>query len=170
MTNHAERVARIGAGFDEAMARLLARVERAGDAATKPPPDGGWSAAQIAWHVAAVNDAFANIVSAGRGAFAAPPDFTETDWGQLATEMPSGLQAPAYARPPADVDPQDALARLRASGERLSAAIRSLTPERGAMCVQSGYVGTISIYQVGEWATGHAIRHNRQAKRAVGEG
>jgi DinB superfamily len=170
MTNHAERVARIGAGFDEAMARLVARIERAGNAAAAEPPDGGWSAAQIAWHVAAVNDAFANLMSGGRRAFAAPPEFTETDWRQLATQMPSGLQAPAYARPPADVDPRDALARLRASGERLSAAIAALTPERGAMGIQTGSVGTISIYQVGEWATGHAIRHNRQAKRALGEG
>jgi hypothetical protein len=31
-------------------------------------------------------------------------------------------------------------------------------------------VGRISVYQIGEWATAHVIRHNRQAKRALGQG
>jgi hypothetical protein len=31
-------------------------------------------------------------------------------------------------------------------------------------------VGTISVYQLGEWATAHIKRHNRQAKRVLGEG
>lgn len=167
--NHDERVTQIAGRFDEAMSRLVARIERAGDAAVRQPPDGGWSAAQIAWHVATVNNVFADLMSGGAGAFAAPPEFTETDWKELAGQMQSRLQAPAYARPPADVDPRDALERLRRSGARLSAAIAALTPERGVMCIRSGFVGTISIYQVGEWATGHAIRHNRQAKRVLGD-
>jgi hypothetical protein len=31
-------------------------------------------------------------------------------------------------------------------------------------------VGTITLYQLGDWATAHVIRHNRQAKRVLGEG
>jgi hypothetical protein len=31
-------------------------------------------------------------------------------------------------------------------------------------------VGAITVYQIGEWATSHIIRHNRQAKRVLGDG
>jgi hypothetical protein len=31
-------------------------------------------------------------------------------------------------------------------------------------------VGSITVYQIGDWATAHIIRHNRQAKRVLGEG
>jgi hypothetical protein len=170
MTNHAERVARIGRGFHEALDRLAARVERAGDAAAKPAAAGGWNAAQIAWHVAVVNDAFAALISEESRAFAAPADFVEPEWPRVVARLPSSLEAPDYARPPASVDPRKAVADLHASGARLSSAIAALTPERGAMCIKSDLVGVISVYQVGEWAIAHTIRHNRQTKRALGQG
>jgi hypothetical protein len=31
-------------------------------------------------------------------------------------------------------------------------------------------VGSITVYQIGDWVTAHVIRHNRQAKRVLGEG
>ena len=47
----------------------------------------------------------------------------------------------------------------------------ALTAERGAhLGVTNAIVGTISVYQIGEWATAHIARHNRQAKRVLGEG
>ena len=42
------------------------------------------------------------------------------------------------------------------------------TPERGAgYGISSPIVGEITVYQIGEWATAHVIRHNRQAKRIL---
>lgn len=168
--HHAERVLRLVGAFDEAAGRLIARLEDAGGAASAAPAAGGWSAAQIAWHVAAVNEGFAKIIGGGRGVVPAEEGFVERDWREIVADMPSRREAPAGVRPPETVDPGEALAQLRDSSARLGAAIAALTPERGAMCYRSGITGTISIYQVAEWATAHAIRHNRQAKRALGQG
>ena len=53
----------------------------------------------------------------------------------------------------------------------MARAFDALTPERGArMGVTHALVGTISVYQLGDWATAHIKRHNRQAKQALGEG
>ena len=66
----------------------------------------------------------------------------------------------------------EAIAELEASGVRMARAFDMLTPERGTgFGITSQIVGgTITLYQVGEWATAHVIRHNRQAKRVLGEG
>jgi hypothetical protein len=52
---------------------------------------------------------------------------------------------------------------------RMARALDRLSPERGRMGITSSLVGTISLYQVCEWATAHVIRHNKQAKLALGE-
>jgi hypothetical protein len=113
------------------------------------------------------------IIGAGLGA-APASEFVERDWRDVVAGMPSRRQAPAWARPPEAVKPADALRRLRESSEKLSAAIAALTPARGAMCVDTDFTesisATISVYQAAEWATAHVILHNRQAKRALGEG
>lgn len=168
-SHHTERVTRLAAAFDEALGRFIARVEGAGARAADAPVEGGWSVAQIAWHVAAVNESFAAILAHGRGAVPAAAEFVERDWREIVAGMPARLEAPRSVRPPDVVDPGDALGRLRESAARLSAAIAGLTPDRGAMCLHSTIVGTISIYQVADWATAHAIRHNWQAKRARGQ-
>jgi len=63
----------------------------------------------------------------------------------------------------------DALAALHASAEKIHAALSSLTSERGStLGITHPAVGTVNLYQVGEWATVHTIRHNRQAKRVLG--
>ena len=169
-----ERVARLSSAWAEASGRFIARIESAGDAAAGAPPAGGWSAAQIAWHVAVVNDRFAKIIGEGRGATPAAAEFVERGWRDVVAGMPSRRKAPAWAQPPETVDAADALKRLRDSSGGLSSAIAALTPERGAMCIRTDFTGnfteTISVYQVAEWATAHVIRHNRQAKRALGEG
>jgi hypothetical protein len=51
----------------------------------------------------------------------------------------------------------------------MARAFDALTPERGGrMGVTHAIVGTISVYQIAEWATAHVARHNRQAKRVLG--
>jgi hypothetical protein len=52
----------------------------------------------------------------------------------------------------------------------MARALDSLTFERGtSLGLTNRIVGTITLYQVGEWATAHVARHNRQAKRALGQ-
>jgi hypothetical protein len=167
---HKDRVARLSSAWNEASGRFIARIESAGDAAAGASPAGGWNAAQIAWHVAAVNNSFAKILGEGRGAVQAGGEFVERGWRDIVGSMPPRRKAPTWAQPPDAVDPGDALQRLRDSSGSLSAAISALTPERGAMCIRTDFTGTISLYQVAEWATAHVVQHNRQAKRALGEG
>ena len=53
---------------------------------------------------------------------------------------------------------------------KMARALDAVTPERGAgHCITSAIVGgAINLYQVGEWATAHVIRHNKQAKQVLG--
>ena len=52
----------------------------------------------------------------------------------------------------------------------MARALDAVTPERGAgHGISSPIVGgAINLYQVGEWATAHVIRHNKQAKQVLG--
>jgi hypothetical protein len=44
-------------------------------------------------------------------------------------------------------------------------AFDTLTPERGSRFgITNPLVGTIALYDLGEWAVAHVIRHNKQAK------
>ena len=49
--------------FAEANERLVARLRGADDEAARRAPEGGWSAAQIGWHVASVTTRFAGLMS-----------------------------------------------------------------------------------------------------------
>jgi hypothetical protein len=171
---HLERVRHIRESFAEANERLVARLRRADHAAAERGAEGGgWSAAQIGWHVAAVTTRFASLMSGdAAGVQPLPPDFAERDWTVIGGTIPSKLQAPRSFEPPARVTRDEAVAALEASGLRLARALDRVTPERGAGFGLSSPIvgGTITVYQIGEWATAHVIRHNRQAKRALGEG
>jgi hypothetical protein len=171
---HLERVRHIRESFAEANERLVARLRRVDHTAAERGADGGgWSAAQIGWHVAAVTSRFAGLMSGdAAGVQQLPPDFVERDWTAIGASIPSRLQAPRSAEPPPRVTRDEAVAALEASGVRLARALDRVTPERGAgFGLTSPIVGgTINVYQIGEWATAHVIRHNRQAKRVLGEG
>jgi len=167
---HSDRIAAIVSSFEEAMARFTARLESASAAdAERPRDDGGWSAAQIAWHVAAVNRSFAAILD---GSFPvakpAAADFVERAWEEIGAGVPEKAQAPSRMQPAGAVTRDEALALLAASGEKLIAAVRVLEPTRALLTVDAPLVGCVSLYQVGEWATQHVIRHNRQMKRLLG--
>jgi hypothetical protein len=171
---HLDRVRHIRESFAEANERLVARLRRVDHAAAERHPDGGgWSAAQIGWHVAAVTTRFASLMSGDApGVQPLSPDFVERAWTTIDGEIPSKLQAPRQTEPPAKVTRDEAVAALEASGLRLARALDLVTPERGpGFGITSPIVGgTINVYQIGEWATAHVIRHNRQAKRTLGEG
>jgi hypothetical protein len=64
----------------------------------------------------------------------------------------------------------EAVAALEASGTKMARAFDALTPERARLGITHNVVGTINVYQLAEWATAHIARHNKQAKRVLGEG
>jgi hypothetical protein len=170
---HLARVRHLREAFVEANERLVARLRTATDEAASHTATGGWTAAQIGWHVATVNNRFAGLIAGDlKGVEVLPSTFVERPWLQIVEGIPARLIAPDAFAPPPTVSRNDAVSALEASGMRMARAFDSITPERGStMGITSSIVGgTITVYQIGEWATAHVIRHNRQAKRALGEG
>ena len=157
--------------FAAAMDRFLARLENADEAvAERVPADGGWTPAQIGWHVAKANAVFAGVLNGTiPAAEPAPPDFVEPEWPPIVQRLSGRLQAPEGFHPPEGVTHADAVARLKRSKEAVRAALAGLTPERGAgFVLRSPLAGsTLSLYQLGEWATAHVIKHNVQVKRLL---
>jgi hypothetical protein len=166
---HAERIAVTVAAFEAAMGRFLTRVEHTPDAVAETArPDGGWNVAGIAWHVAVTNEGFAGLVDGSVPLAKAPePDFEETPFPEITALVPDQLEAPEKFHPPAGITKAEAVARGRASQERLVRALRALPESRGLWTVKS-ILGQISLYQVGDWAVAHVARHNAQAKRVAG--
>lgn len=167
--SHETRIERMDREFSGAMTRFLARLEAAGAAGERAPADGAWSVAQIGWHVAAVNRAFAGVMTGAiDGAVPARSGFVEREWRAVAGEVAERLTASPPFRPPSGVLMADVLPSLRESERLVRDAIRSLTPGRGSgYTLTSPIVGEISVYQIGEWAAAHVIRHNAQAKRVL---
>lgn len=168
---HGGRIEAIATRFDEAMARFQSRLARiAPDVAERAPDGGGWSPAQVVWHVAAVNEAFLKVVD-GSAPVAQPraADFVEREWSAIGSAMPAKLEAPARVQPPAVVAWGDALEKLTSSAARFSRGFRALDADRARLTYNS-MLGPITVYQVGEWAAAHVIRHNKQVKRLLGEG
>jgi hypothetical protein len=169
---HAVRLAQLRESFAEANQRLLVRLRDASDEAAERPAGGGWSASQIGWHVAAVTRRFAGLIS-GDVPAARPLDagFRERAWTDVVASIPDRLQAPAAAVPPESVRREDAIRAVEEAGRQMALALETLTADRGnRMGITHPIVGVISVYQIGEWATAHVARHNRQAKRALGQG
>ena len=110
-SRHLARILHLRQSFAEANERLVARMRKAGDEAARQSRDGGWSAAQIGWHVAAVTTSFAAIMTGDRAAaHALPADFREREWSEIAAAVPSRLTAPPPAAPPAVVECEEAVA------------------------------------------------------------
>lgn len=172
METHAELIERSRATYREAHARLVKRLREApDDLVHRPPEGGGWSAAQIGWHVAAVDGQFADLVSGARpGAQPLSGDASETAWTDLVAGMPQRIEAGKRVQPPADARRDAVLQMLDESAARLDAALAALEEERGArFAITHPAIGTITLRQFGEWATAHTIRHNAQAKRVLGQ-
>jgi hypothetical protein len=171
MESHTERIARMRAAYGEAHARFVKRLTDApADAVERVPPGGGWSAAQVGWHVAAVDASFAGLVSGDNPAAKPLPDgVTERPWSEIVQAMPAKIEAGKRVQPPAEVRRDEVLAALADSAAKFDAALAGLDAERGAgLAITHPALGTITLRQFGDWATGHIIRHNAQAKRALG--
>ena len=168
-STHDERIVATVAAFEGAMERFLARVEGTPDAvAEQPRDDDSWNVAGIAWHVAVTNEAFAGLVDGTVPLARAPePDFVETPFPEITAQVPDQLEAPEKFHPPAGLTKAVALTRARTSQGRLVQALRAMPESRGLWTVKS-ILGLITVYQVGDWAIAHVIRHNAQAKRVAG--
>ncbi len=166
---HAERISTLTDAFNESMTRFLARLDTATpEQLIATPADGGWSPAQVAWHVGVINEAFAGLIDGSiPNARPAPEGFTETPWSTIAAQVPVKLEAPARFHPPADVTAADALARLRGSQPRMVDALAGLDESRSGLTVKSTVGTPINLYQVGNWAAAHVARHNAQVKRLL---
>jgi uncharacterized damage-inducible protein DinB len=169
--SHSERIERMRKAYREAHERLVKRLRDApADAVERAPANGGWSAAAIGWHVAAVDAQFAGLVSGDRpGAQVLADGVSEKPWGEIVAGLPAKLEAGKRVQPPANVRRDEVLAALAESSAKLDAALAGLEEHRGAtLAVTHSVVGTVTLRQIGEWATTHTIRHNAQAKRVLG--
>jgi uncharacterized damage-inducible protein DinB len=167
---HAQRIERMRRSYREAHERLVARLRSApGDLVDRMPGDGGWSAAQIGWHVATVDRMFAELVSGSRPSQPLPPDFRERAWAEVLAGIPGKLAASGGSLPPSAVTRDEALAALAASAHALDAALEALDEDRASRFgITHRAIGTVTLGQIGDWATAHTIRHNAQAKRVLG--
>jgi DinB superfamily len=167
---HERRVEALAHAYKEANARFMARLAGASaDEAQRASADGGWSAAQIGWHVARVTDVFAEFVEGTRPSEPVKEAFTERPWPEIVAGIPARLEASRGVSPPAAVTRDDVLSSLSAAEAHLLAALEGLTAARGGgQTITHPAVGTVTLYQVGEWATAHVIRHNQQLKRVLG--
>ncbi len=170
-SEHLARVRHLREAFVEANERLVTRLRNASDEAAAREIDGAWSAAQIGWHVATVTTRLAGLIAGDvTGPQPLGDEFRERPWSEIAATIPERATAPTAVLPPHGVRRTDAVAALEAAGMKMARAFDALTPDRGSrMGITSPMVGTISVYQIGEWATAHIMRHNRQAKRTLGE-
>jgi len=168
---HRARIEQLRESFSLAAGRLTARLRDATDSSAETAQPGAWSAAQIGWHVAAVTTRFAGVISGEvPAAQAMPAEFTERAWTEILASIPARIAAPPATEPPPDVRRGEAVAALEASAARMTRALEALTAERGSrMGITHPLVGTITVYQVGDWATAHIRRHNDQARRALGQ-
>jgi len=106
MSGVPDRAAAILDRFNVEQRALVARLrDMPADAAEHSPPDGGWSAAQIGWHVALTNAWAAAVLLGDKSGkpSCAPPDGPSRD---------------------------AALMKLRASGQQIAKAIATLTADR----------------------------------------
>ena len=169
--SHSERIARVRAAYRAAHERFATRLRNApAGAVERRPAAGGWSAAQIGWHVAAVDASFAALVTGERpGAQPLPEGAPEKPWAEIVKGIPDKLEAGKRVQPPDSVGQEEALAALADSVAKLDAALAGLEADRGSrFAITHPVVGVVTLTQVGEWATAHVIRHNAQAKRVLG--
>jgi hypothetical protein len=162
---------RVRQAYREAHARFVARLtDASAEAFARQPADGGWSAAQIGWHVAAVDASFAGLVS-GEMAGAKPlPDGVQANpWSEILGAIPDRLEAGKRVQPPPSPGREEVLAALASGAEKIDAALAGLSEDRAArFAITHPVVGTVALGDVGAWATAHTIRHNAQAKRTLG--
>jgi hypothetical protein len=149
------------------MDELIATIDRLDAAsAARRPQDGGWTPAQIGWHVATTNDLLGGVIS-GSVPMATPAPEGYTENGGAFSGIPAKVQTFPQLEPPAAVTREEALTRLRASKPQFVSVVQGLEGGRATgYCVQFPF-GLLSMYQLAEFAAKHATRHLGQIERVV---
>src|SRR5687768_13614828 len=169
MSRHSDRIDGIVAAFEKSHDRFVRELEAVDDAAVgRAPPSGGWTPAQIGWHVGVTNEMLSAIVTGeSPTAKLAPEDFREQAWS--AFTVPAKIETMPPLQPPAQISRGDALERLDSGASRLVEALRTLSSDRASGYIVKLPFGTLSMYQVGEFAAFHIDRHAAQVQRTLRE-
>lgn len=164
--SHNERLSATAQSIRAAEQRFLAALDALeADAARKRPDDGGWSPAQIAWHVAQTNEVLAAVITGALPmAQPAAPDFKETEWSAMT--IPARIKTMPQLEPPDAVSTQEVIDKYKASVKLVLAAVESMPEERAGQVLSMPF-GTLSMYQVGEFVFRHTERHRAQIDRCV---
>ena len=174
MASHDERLQAIRAAFARENSVLASKVEQLDDRTATLAPQDAWSAAQIAWHVALTTELLSGALSGANASMLVPrPEgFQEV----LATlQLPAKMKTFPMLEPPADPTRAESVSRLRASQDTFATALQAVTPNRCAtQCVQlplppgaGRAFGVFSLYEIGEFAVAHVVRHTGQVERTV---
>ncbi len=163
MAPHDLRIAEILEGTSAAESRFRDAVRGISDsAALLPGQGGGWNAAEIAMHVAITNEWIAGVLSGEiQSAQPAPAGFRE-NWDAIV--IPDTMKTFPSLVPPGGVTRQQALNHLTLSDESVQTAIRDMSEARAQYVVILPF-GTLSLYQVAEFAGMHTNRHMMQLER-----
>ncbi len=165
MSQAPDRAAAILARFNAAHTSLVHHLRELPAANAEDAPEDRWSAAQIGWHVALTNDWIAGVLLGSTPmAQPAPAGFQESF---NPASLPPKVKTFPTLEPPRVVGRDSALERLRASGQQLTKAIASLTPDRGAGYVVALPFGTLSLFELADFAGAHITRHVAQIERSV---
>ena len=170
MIDHAGRIRAAAAAFRAANHTLIADLDALDEAAaTRPAADGGWSVAQIAWHVAETNRLLAAMLAGELPGPRVAPGFVED--AEVFSRVPARVESRIpEIQPPAAITRQEAVTRLRASEAPTVLAIESLTPERAGGYTLRMPFGILNLYQCAEFIGAHAGRHRRQVQRCLSAG
>jgi hypothetical protein len=162
----ADRAAIILARFTATQSRFSSKLRNLPPGVAEDRPDArSWTPAQIGCHVAMANDWIARVLTgATAAAERAPGDFSEQfDASAL---PPTEETFPDFV-PPYPVSRDAALERLRASSQYVAKAIAAMTAEQGTRsCVKLGF-GTLSLYELADFAATHMTRHLAQVDRTI---
>jgi DinB family protein len=164
---HADRIRTAADTFKTAYDAFVAALEAMDDeSARRPAANGGWSAAQIAWHVAESNRLTAATLSGALPGARRADGFIEDP--VVLSRIPPKVETPIPAlNPPADVSRDDALTKLRWSAAPTLKAIETLTPDRAANFTVKMPFGVLNLYQLAELVGAHVGRHKEQLDRCL---
>lgn len=164
---HADRIHTAAERFKAAYEAFIAALEAMDDeSASRPTPEGGWSAAQVGWHVAESNRLTAATLSGALPGARRADGFVEDP--AVFSRIPAKAETPIPAlNPPAGVTRDDALTKLRWSAAPTLKAIETLSPDRGANYTVKLPFGVLNLYQFAEFAGAHVGRHKKQLDRCL---
>jgi uncharacterized tellurite resistance protein B-like protein len=164
-SSHADRIAAAGTTFKRAHEAFIADFTAIADP-ERAPQGGGWTAAQIAWHLADTNLHVAALLAGRAPGVNEMRGFVEDP--AAFKKIPERVPTPIPdVQPPANVTRADAVRRLAASEAPTASAIAALTEERARNFTVDFPFGTLNLYQVAEWVGAHVTRHRAQLARSA---